>query len=370
VVHQIERLPSELQPAALPDREIPAERHVERHRPWTVQNVTARVAESVRTGRHDWESANGEPLATRRSGREFIQATSTSAARRIRARTRRSSPRTPGSECRNFLDGKTRPRKQKHDFPYTGIITCGHCGCQLVAEIKKGRYVYYHCTNGNGTDCPEPYTRQERLTDELTAVLGELVVPKALTDWLRAALHTTDTTQTKAREDALAHATAELHRVESRIEAMYLDKLDGRITASFFDEKASQWRQEQAKLKARINELQHQTRNHEDAINAIETTSTPGKEFPTQPQANSDGSSPSSSTPPHGKTESSKQSLKNTLSKTPGIELGKSKKRQAKQRTRDGNEELAPQKDEFHTNSQKRKLLKGKGDHLAIEVAS
>jgi site-specific DNA recombinase len=25
-----------------------------------------------------------------------------------------------------LLEGKTRPRKQKHDFPYTGIITCGH----------------------------------------------------------------------------------------------------------------------------------------------------------------------------------------------------------------------------------------------------
>jgi len=113
--------------------------------------------------------------------------------------------------------------------------------------------------------------------------LGELVVPKAITDWLRAALRTTDTTQTKAREDALAHAMAEQARIEARIEQMYLDKLDGRITAVFFDEKAAAWRQEQAKLHARIKDLAQQTQSYEDAINAVEQTSKLCKEFPTQP---------------------------------------------------------------------------------------
>jgi site-specific DNA recombinase len=71
-----------------------------------------------------------------------------------------------------LLNAKAHPRKHKHDFPYSGILTCGHCGCSMVAEIKKGRYVYYHCTGGKGTRCPEPYTREERLTQEITTVLA------------------------------------------------------------------------------------------------------------------------------------------------------------------------------------------------------
>jgi len=43
--------------------------------------------------------------------------------------------------------------------------------------------------------------------------------------------------QGEAREDALAHAQAEGQRIDARIETMYLDKLDGRITTEFFDEK-------------------------------------------------------------------------------------------------------------------------------------
>ena len=116
-------------------------------------------------------------------------------------------------------------------------------------------------------------------------MLGELVVPKAITDWLRAALQGSGVTQTKAREHALQHAQQEHDRINARIEAMYLDKLDGRITTAFYDEKASAWRQEQTTLQQRINELRTTTQNYNDAITAIETTSTLCKAFPAQPPA-------------------------------------------------------------------------------------
>lgn len=74
-------------------------------------------------------------------------------------------------------------RKEHHTkgtrrkFPFTGLIQCGHCGLSMVAELKKERYVYYHCTGHRGK-CPEPYTRQEALIDEFASALGELVVPQ------------------------------------------------------------------------------------------------------------------------------------------------------------------------------------------------
>ena len=46
------------------------------------------------------------------------------------------------------LDGRnSRPtRKTKREFAFSGLIRCGHCGSAVVAEMKKGRYVYYHCS--------------------------------------------------------------------------------------------------------------------------------------------------------------------------------------------------------------------------------
>jgi hypothetical protein len=47
---------------------------------------------------------------------------------------------------------------------------------------------------------------------------------------------------------------------------MYLDKLDRRISASFYDGKAATWRDEEAKLRRRIVELRAASQNFESAI--------------------------------------------------------------------------------------------------------
>src|SRR5215471_20637686 len=84
-----------------------------------------------------------------------------------------------------------RTRKVKHDFAYTGLVHCGHCSCLLVGELKKGKYVYYHCT-GNRGKCLEPYTRQEVLSGEFANVLQELVIPSAILEWLGDAVRDSD----------------------------------------------------------------------------------------------------------------------------------------------------------------------------------
>jgi site-specific DNA recombinase len=47
--------------------------------------------------------------------------------------------------CQEILDSRheKKHRKVKHDFAFSGLVRCGHCGCSLVGEMKKGRYVYY-----------------------------------------------------------------------------------------------------------------------------------------------------------------------------------------------------------------------------------
>lgn len=92
-------------------------------------------------------------------------------------------------------------------------------------------------------------------------------------------------TLTRAREQALQHAQEAHDRLNTRIEAMYLDKLDGRITAAFYDEKATAWRQEQTVLQRRINELRTTSQNYNEAINASSAPARFAKKFPAQPAA-------------------------------------------------------------------------------------
>ena len=53
-------------------------------------------------------------------------------------------------QCQHVMFGNRQPRKKSHTFTYSGFASCEDCGCAITAEIKKGKYIYYHCTNGRG----------------------------------------------------------------------------------------------------------------------------------------------------------------------------------------------------------------------------
>src|SRR5262249_17767791 len=88
------------------------------------------------------------------------------------------------AQVQDVLDGRhaKRPKKRTHDFAFSGLITCGHCGCAMVGELKKGKYVYYHCTGYKGK-CPEPYTREEVLEGKFTELLKGLSFSEEVLAW-------------------------------------------------------------------------------------------------------------------------------------------------------------------------------------------
>ncbi len=161
------------------------------------------------------------------------------------------------AEVQQILDG----RKANHtgpvrrDFPFTGLVTCGHCGCGMVAERKKGKYVYYHCTGRRGK-CPEPYTPQDVLVDHFAGVLGELVISEEVLSWLAEAVNSTDVTEARARETAIKTKKAEIDRLVHKLNTLYDDRLDGRITGTYYDQKAAQIESQQAELRRNIAELE------------------------------------------------------------------------------------------------------------------
>jgi site-specific DNA recombinase len=151
-----------------------------------------------------------------------------------------------------------RHRKVRHDFAFSGLISCGHCGCSLVGEIKKSRYVYYHCTGYRGK-CPERYTREEVLADRFTDLLRGLALDDEVVGWVTDALRQSHSDEKQFHEEAIGRLQAEYTRLQSRIDAMYIDKLDRRVDAGFFDRMAGEWRAEQDRVLRAIEE--HQTAN-------------------------------------------------------------------------------------------------------------
>ena len=178
---------------------------------------------------------------------------------------------------------ENKTRKVKHDFPFTGLIRCGHCGCMMVGEIKKSRYVYYHCT-GNRGKCPERFTRQEILSEAFAGILQELVIPQPVLEWLGGTVLESDRTEQAAREHAIKRLQAQHNQIESRIETMYMDKLDGRITQEFFDRNSAAKRDDQQSILRKIQTIRTAVSTPIDpAVDMLRLTSRASELFLEQP---------------------------------------------------------------------------------------
>ena len=145
----------------------------------------------------------------------------------------------------------TRKPKNRESFAFARLIACGHCGCSLVGERKKGKYVYYHCTYYRGR-CEEPYVREEVLEEKFSELLRGLRFDGEVLDWMRRALRESQADEQRYREEAVQRLQADYNRLQRRIDIMYVDKLDGRIDARFFDQKQAEWREEQERLRDTI----------------------------------------------------------------------------------------------------------------------
>ena len=157
----------------------------------------------------------------------------------------------------------TRKKEKEHSFAFSGLIMCGHCGCALVGEIKKGKYVYYHCTGYKGK-CPEPYTRQEVLEAEFSRLLRTLVIDQEVIDWVADALRQSHADEKRHHDEAIARLRADHERLQNRLDAMYEDRLDGRIDVDFFERKARAYRLEQTRMLGLIEEHQNANQSYMD----------------------------------------------------------------------------------------------------------
>lgn len=163
--------------------------------------------------------------------------------------------------CKRVREFHENPRKTSHDFLYTGLITCSHCGCQLTAEIKKGKYVYYHCTGNRGGSCKKHYLKEEHI-DELVKDLLLKIQPtkedaKAVIDKFKEIVNSNFEYDKKSVEEI----AKKISLLKNRLNKLYIDRLDGLIDDDFYLAKKSEFQSELDELEVKnknfLSETEH-----------------------------------------------------------------------------------------------------------------
>lgn len=155
------------------------------------------------------------------------------------------------------LKSYNKPKGRKRTFPFTGLIQCEKCGCQLTAEIKKGKYIYYHCTGYKGK-CGQSYIREEALVEKLGESVKKIQIDEETLAYLVDILKDIHEEEKEYHNSMLKTLNEEHKKLQDRIDKAYLDKLDGKISDEF-------WLRQYERLKSQQDDVMIKIERHRKA---------------------------------------------------------------------------------------------------------
>ena len=145
-------------------------------------------------------------------------------------------------------------------YIYRGLLRCGHCGLSVTPEKHKG-HVYYHCTQYNGKHGAD-WLREDNITEQIGNVFKKLQVPEHILQQIVETLRTTHENKVEFRDKQHSQLTQEHEVYAKRLEKLYLDRLDGRITDSEYDKFYQSFREQIANIDTRLGMLQEAEDNY------------------------------------------------------------------------------------------------------------
>lgn len=166
---------------------------------------------------------------------------------------------------------QSKARTHDVEFNYTGLLKCGHCGCQMTAELKKGKYVYYHCTGKRGGTCKKDYIREEQIDEVFMDLISRIPNPEGkLFDLIRSGIKETRKLKGEYEEHSVEEIEKQIKRLQTRIDNLYTDKLDGRISEEFWKEKHNLWYAEKDQLIEQLKSINNAARTFDEGTNLLE----------------------------------------------------------------------------------------------------
>jgi len=131
-------------------------------------------------------------------------------------------------------------------FVYRGLLTCAHCGLRITFETAKGKYVYGHCTNFY-KNCPNTtWVKEEEINEQVKQLLRDLSISQEVLDELVKELRDNHEAKVEYHERTMTNLKEDYDRLENRLDKMYEDWLDGRITKEKYDTLLEKYKRIQA----------------------------------------------------------------------------------------------------------------------------
>lgn len=158
--------------------------------------------------------------------------------------------------CQSILHARRkRPSMETaRPFIFKGLLTCANCGCLMSPEIKKGRFIYYSCTNAKRI-CKREYVPEKKLLEPIyDAFQAFKNIPQAVQERIVQELRTLNEGEVEFHRREVSRVHMEYQRVQVKINTLLDMRLDLSITLDEYDKKLQTLKDEQYRLDIQQNE--------------------------------------------------------------------------------------------------------------------
>ena len=137
------------------------------------------------------------------------------------------------------LKRKARPRKSKQalDFPLTGLLTCGECGCAItgcnVIGKSGGHFRYYRCTKKKGK-CSQGCLQEKHLAERLKQELQKVVIKDEWTDKMLQQILVWEKEETSSSQTSVKNIKNSLSEIQDKLNRLVSAYIDQEIPKDIY----------------------------------------------------------------------------------------------------------------------------------------
>jgi len=166
------------------------------------------------------------------------------------------------------LRNPNKRKSRKGLFPYTNIIKCGYCNGSLTAELKKNRYVYYRCSQ-NGENHGQRYLTEKEIEQQFADYLKNIELTQEQVNAILQGLREFHKDKIAFNEEMVKQLNNSIQKYQNRIDKMYLDKLDGKISEEFWARNYSILRNEKDDFEIQLQSIKKTDKNYFESSELI-----------------------------------------------------------------------------------------------------
>ncbi len=175
------------------------------------------------------------------------------------------------------LKSKGAPKYSKHEYLFRGLFKCAECSRSITWEEHKC-IVYGHCNhyaNCSSRKWSQETLIEDAITDELA--LFKITNPR-LMEWLSRALKESNKNESEFYIDSIKQLERQREILKKRLDTMYIDKIDGKITEEFYNQKFKEFSAELVGIDKNISNHTTATNSNQDRRAKLYDIAQGGKE--------------------------------------------------------------------------------------------